>query len=365
MPGAIEMMDHLSIRAAEGATDAGYPVDAGAALVVELDGSEAECEARFEHVIELCAGGATRPRRPGRGRARADLARAQGGLRGDGPDRAELLRAGQRDPAHAPRRGAGKIDELGHGARPSGGQRLPRRRRQPAPARLLRRRAARRGRARRGAGRADREGLRRRGRVDHRRARRRRRQEALHAVDVRRARPRHVPAPALRVRPRRAGQPGQGDADAAALRRGARALPAAPARAGRAWRSASDGRGARRPPPATSSPRRSSAAAEGGTPVRFRGGGTKLGWARPRRPRRSSCRPPGSTGSSSTTPATSPRCSRPACRWRDAQARSPRPARCSRSTRPTAARPSAAWWPPATPARCATATAARATSSSA
>jgi glycolate oxidase len=53
-PGAIEMMDNLSIRAAEGATNAGYPVDAGAALVVELDGSEAECEARFEQVVEIC-----------------------------------------------------------------------------------------------------------------------------------------------------------------------------------------------------------------------------------------------------------------------------------------------------------------------
>ena len=56
VPGAIEMMDNLSIRAAEGATNAGYPVDAGAALVVELDGSEAECETRFEHVIEMCSG---------------------------------------------------------------------------------------------------------------------------------------------------------------------------------------------------------------------------------------------------------------------------------------------------------------------
>jgi glycolate oxidase len=53
-PGAIEMMDNLSIRAAEGATNAGYPTDAGAALVVELDGSEAECEARFEQVVKIC-----------------------------------------------------------------------------------------------------------------------------------------------------------------------------------------------------------------------------------------------------------------------------------------------------------------------
>jgi glycolate oxidase len=54
VPGAIEMMDNLSIRAAEGATGAGYPMDAGAALVVELDGSEAECEARFEQVVTIC-----------------------------------------------------------------------------------------------------------------------------------------------------------------------------------------------------------------------------------------------------------------------------------------------------------------------
>src|ERR687895_499774 len=54
VPGAIEMMDNLSIRAAEDYSRAGYPVDAGAALVVELDGSEAECESRFEQVVDIC-----------------------------------------------------------------------------------------------------------------------------------------------------------------------------------------------------------------------------------------------------------------------------------------------------------------------
>src|SRR5918999_2392964 len=54
VPGAIEMMDNLSIRAAEGYTGAGYPTDAGAALVVELDGSEAECETRFDEVVAIC-----------------------------------------------------------------------------------------------------------------------------------------------------------------------------------------------------------------------------------------------------------------------------------------------------------------------
>ena len=48
VPGAIEMMDRLSIRAAEEATGAGYRLDVGAALIVELDGPEEECAARFE-----------------------------------------------------------------------------------------------------------------------------------------------------------------------------------------------------------------------------------------------------------------------------------------------------------------------------
>jgi glycolate oxidase len=54
VPGAIEMMDNLSIRACEGYSGAGYPPDAGAALVVELDGSEAECDARFQQVMAIC-----------------------------------------------------------------------------------------------------------------------------------------------------------------------------------------------------------------------------------------------------------------------------------------------------------------------
>jgi glycolate oxidase len=54
IPGAMEIMDRLSIKAAEGATGAGYPTDAGAALVVELDGPEAECEVGFEEIQTIC-----------------------------------------------------------------------------------------------------------------------------------------------------------------------------------------------------------------------------------------------------------------------------------------------------------------------
>jgi glycolate oxidase len=56
VPGAIEMMDRLSIKAAEAATGAGYRLDVGAALIVELDGSEEECATRFEQVDALCRG---------------------------------------------------------------------------------------------------------------------------------------------------------------------------------------------------------------------------------------------------------------------------------------------------------------------
>src|SRR5690349_17853307 len=55
VPGAIEMMDRLSIKAAEEATGAGYRLDAGAALLVELDGPDEECTSRLEHVMDLCS----------------------------------------------------------------------------------------------------------------------------------------------------------------------------------------------------------------------------------------------------------------------------------------------------------------------
>ena len=54
VPGAIEMMDQLSIEAAEQATGAGYRQDAGAALLVELDGAREECFSGLEQIMGLC-----------------------------------------------------------------------------------------------------------------------------------------------------------------------------------------------------------------------------------------------------------------------------------------------------------------------
>ena len=54
IPGAIEMMDNLTIQAAEQAVGAGFPTDVGAALIIELDGSRVECEACFDDVVAIC-----------------------------------------------------------------------------------------------------------------------------------------------------------------------------------------------------------------------------------------------------------------------------------------------------------------------
>jgi glycolate oxidase len=64
IPAAIEMMDELSIQAAEHALHVGLPLDAGAILLVELDGPAAEVEATLGRVVAICeAAGARTVRR--------------------------------------------------------------------------------------------------------------------------------------------------------------------------------------------------------------------------------------------------------------------------------------------------------------
>ena len=53
LPAAMEMMDNLSIQAAEAAVHANYP-DCGALLLVELDGPAPEVDALLPQVRELC-----------------------------------------------------------------------------------------------------------------------------------------------------------------------------------------------------------------------------------------------------------------------------------------------------------------------
>ena len=55
LPGAIEIMDNLAIQAAEAAVHAGYPLDAQALLIVELDGESLSVEADFVFLQEIIA----------------------------------------------------------------------------------------------------------------------------------------------------------------------------------------------------------------------------------------------------------------------------------------------------------------------
>lgn len=54
VPGALEMMDQLITQAVEAAYQFGFPMDAGAVLIVELDGFKAGLERQAEMVLEIC-----------------------------------------------------------------------------------------------------------------------------------------------------------------------------------------------------------------------------------------------------------------------------------------------------------------------
>ena len=54
VPGAMEMMDQLITQAVEAAYQFGFPLDAGAVLIVELDGLAAGMEKQAKRVIEIC-----------------------------------------------------------------------------------------------------------------------------------------------------------------------------------------------------------------------------------------------------------------------------------------------------------------------
>ena len=226
------MMDPLTIEAAEAAVHAGLSRGArrGAdrrARRRRARRSTRTLAARRARSAASTARSRSRVARRRR-RARAALEGPQGGVRGDGPRSSPnyYVQDGVVPRTKLPEV-LRRIGELSARARPARRQRLPRRRRQPAPARALRR-------ARRRARRSAREEL----------------AEAIldacidaggsitgeHGVGVDKAcsmplmfgerRPRGDAAAAPRVRPGRAREPGQGLPDAAALRRGARARTA-------------------------------------------------------------------------------------------------------------------------------------------
>ncbi len=60
VPAALEMMDHLAIQAVEAAYHAGYPLDAGAVLLIEVEGLADGLDDVRDTIVEVCrAQGAT------------------------------------------------------------------------------------------------------------------------------------------------------------------------------------------------------------------------------------------------------------------------------------------------------------------
>ena len=181
LPGAMEIMDRLAMDAAEAAVQAGYPTGAAAVLIVECEGEDAQVAAEFERADGDHRGlrGGAHARRGRRGGTGADLEGPQVRVLGGGTAQPGLHRPGRRRAACPARRGARDDRSDVARARHPRGQRVPRRRRQPAPADPLRRPRGRRTRSRRGPGRGDPAPVHPPGRIDHRRARRRAREAAF------------------------------------------------------------------------------------------------------------------------------------------------------------------------------------------
>src|SRR5438876_869536 len=73
IPAAMEMIDQLTIEAVEDAFGCGYPRDAAAAPVIELDGLAAGMEAQAERVIQACRDSGAREVRAAKDEAERQL----------------------------------------------------------------------------------------------------------------------------------------------------------------------------------------------------------------------------------------------------------------------------------------------------
>jgi len=73
IPAALEMMDNLTIQAVEPAYHAGYPMDAGAVLLIEIDGLAEDVRSIGEEVAAICRQSGAREVRSATDRAERDL----------------------------------------------------------------------------------------------------------------------------------------------------------------------------------------------------------------------------------------------------------------------------------------------------
>src|SRR5881394_1730221 len=73
VPAAMEMIDQLTIQAVEDAFGCGYPRDAAAALLIEVDGLTAGMDAQVERIVEACRDCGARDVRAARDEAERQL----------------------------------------------------------------------------------------------------------------------------------------------------------------------------------------------------------------------------------------------------------------------------------------------------
>jgi glycolate oxidase len=73
VPAAVELIDHLTIEAVEDAFGCGYPRDAAAALLIELDGLVVGMEAQAERIVAACREAGAREIRTARDEAERQL----------------------------------------------------------------------------------------------------------------------------------------------------------------------------------------------------------------------------------------------------------------------------------------------------
>jgi glycolate oxidase len=73
VPAAVEMIDNLTIQAVEDAFGCGYPRDAAAALLVELDGLHVGMETQAERIVQACRDAGAREVRTARDEAERAL----------------------------------------------------------------------------------------------------------------------------------------------------------------------------------------------------------------------------------------------------------------------------------------------------
>ena len=145
-PVAVEMLDGVMLRMVEEATHAGYPMDAAAVLLIELEGLREAVEEQVEQIRDVCALCRAREFRVARigRRARPAVEGPQERVRRGGPRQPDVLRAGWRGAAHQDRAHAALHRRSRREVRPDHQQYFPRRRRQHASDHSFRRAQARR-----------------------------------------------------------------------------------------------------------------------------------------------------------------------------------------------------------------------------